>query len=401
MQRRKFLTLLSAAGLAAAMPAKAGKAAPVTGFSGHPDAVGVLHDSVRCIGCRRCESGCQSVNAEVLPTPDKQRKPGKPFDDLTVLDEKRRTDYQKYTVVNKYKVKGRPEPVYRKFQCNHCQEPACASACFVKAFVKTPEGPVVYKPDLCVGCRYCMIACPFYVPTYDYYSVLNPLVYKCTMCAPRIANGLLPGCVQSCPKDALTFGKRSELLNIARERILNNPGMYVDHIYGENEMGGTNWLYLSPVPHKFLDQPELGKTSAPELTSGALGSVAMVAGLWPVLLGGAYVISKRRSKTAAEEQHEAVTQAVDSTKEKAEAALQAALAKATKDKEATVAREVKKAKEEAVKEMEEKMAAEAEAKAAAEAEAKAAEAKAGPKAGKKADAKAGKKAGSSDKGEDA
>lgn len=357
MQRRKFLALLSAAGLAAAVPAKSGKAAPVTGFSGHPDAVGVLHDSARCIGCRRCEAGCQSVNADVLPTPDKQRKPGKPFDDLSVLEKKRRTDYQKYTVVNKYKVEGRAEPVFRKFQCNHCQEPACASACFVKAFVKTPEGPVVYRPDLCVGCRYCMVACPFYVPTYDYHSALNPLVYKCTMCAPRIAKGKLPGCVEACPKDALTFGKRSELLKIARERIAHNPGMYVDQIYGENEMGGTNWLYLSPVPHKELDQPELGKTSAPELTSGALGSVAMVAGLWPVLLGGAYVINKRREKMAAEDQKEAVSQAVEATKEEADAALKAALAKATKDKEAAVTREVKKAKEEAVKEMEAKMAA--------------------------------------------
>ena len=374
MQRRKFLALLSGVGIAAALPAKTGKAAPASGFSGHPDAVGVLHDSVRCIGCRRCEAGCQSVNSNVLPTPDKYRKPEKPFDDLSVLDKKRRTDFQKYTVVNKYKVEERTAPVFRKLQCNHCQEPACASACFVKAFVKTPEGPVVYRPDLCVGCRYCMVACPFYVPTYDYHSVLNPLVYKCTMCAPRIANGQLPGCVEACPKDALTFGKRSELLKIAHERILNNPGMYVDHIYGENEMGGTNWLYLSPVPHKELGQPVLGKTSAPELTSGALGSVSMVAGLWPVLLGGAYVISKRREKMAAEDQKQAVAQAVEATKEEADAALQAALAKANKDKEATVAREVKKAKEEAVKEMEAKMAAAADA---------------------------GKESGPSDKGEDA
>jgi Fe-S-cluster-containing dehydrogenase component len=354
MQRRTFLTLLSTAGLAAAMPATAGNAAPVAGFSGHPDAVGVLHDSTRCIGCRRCEAGCQSVNAEVLPPPSRQRKPGKPFDDLSVLEKKRRTDYQKYTVVNRYPVEGRAEPVFRKFQCNHCQEPACASACFVKAFVKTPEGPVVYKPELCVGCRYCMIACPFYVPTYDYHSVLNPLVYKCTMCAPRIADGLLPGCVEACPKDALTFGKRSTLLTMARERILKNPGLYVDHIYGENEMGGTNWLYLSPVPHALLDQPELGKTTAPELTSGALGSVAMVAGLWPVLLGGAYVISKRREKTAAEDQKQAVTQALDAARQEARGALDAALAKAGKDKDATVAREGKKAREEAIKGMEEK-----------------------------------------------
>ena len=354
MQRRKFLSLLTAGGVATAVGPKVGNAAPVSGFSGHPDAVGVLHDSVRCIGCRKCEAGCQAAND--LPTPDKYRKPEKPFDDLTVLDEKRRTDFQKFTVVNKYQTKS-GKVVFKKFQCNHCQEPACASACFVRAFEKTPEGPVVYHADLCVGCRYCMIACPFYVPTYDYHSVLNPLVYKCTMCKEnRLDKGLLPGCVEACPKDALTFGKRSDLIKLAHKRMLENPGLYHDQIYGEKEVGGTNWLYLSPVPHEELDQPSLGKTSAPELTSGALGSVAMVAGIWPVLLGGAYFISKRREKMAAEERSEAVSQAVEQTREEAEAKLQAALAKAEKDKQATVDREVKKAREEAIKEMEAKAA---------------------------------------------
>lgn len=361
MQRRKFLSFLSAGGLAAAASAvapQAGNAKPVTDFAGHPDAVGVLHDSVRCIGCRKCESGCQQANS--LDMPDEYKKPQKPFDDLTVLDEKRRTHYQQYTVVNKYQTKS-GKVVFRKFQCNHCQEPACASACFVRAFVKTKEGPVVYKPNLCVGCRYCMIACPFYVPTYDYDSVLNPLVYKCTMCRDtRLAKNLLPGCVEVCPKDALTFGKRSDLIRIARKRILEHPELYHDHVYGEHEAGGTNWLYISPVPHEELDQPALGKTSAPELTSGALGSVAMVAGIWPVLLGGAYFISKRREKMADEERREAVAKAVEETREEADAKLKASLAKAEKDKEATVAREVKKAREEAIKEIEEKNAAPAE-----------------------------------------
>lgn len=358
MQRRKFLSLLSAGGLAVAASTLApgsGNAKPVGDFSGHPDAVGVLHDSVRCIGCRKCEAGCQKANN--LPMPDKFKNPQKPFDDLSVLEEKRRTHFQQYTVVNKYEAGG-GKVFFRKNQCNHCQEPACASACFVKAFVKSKEGPVVYKPNLCVGCRYCMIACPFYVPTYDYDSVINPLVYKCTMCSDtRLAKNLLPGCVEACPKDALTFGKRSDLLRIAKKRVLDNPGLYNEHVYGETEMGGTNWLYVGPVAHEELDLPVLGKTSAPELTSGALGSVAMVAGIWPVLLGGAYFISKRREKQAEEERIAAVTEAVAETREEAESKLQASLAKAEKDKEATVAREVKKAREEAIKEMEEKNAA--------------------------------------------
>lgn len=316
MHRRKFLSLFGVGGVGAlsaptlaalAMPTRA-QASSTQKFTGHPDAIGVLHDSVRCIGCRKCEAGCQKVNANLLP------KPKVSFDDLSVLETYRRTNYQTYTVVNKYQPAGYSRPVFRKQQCNHCQEPACVSACFVKALTKTLEGPVVYDPSLCVGCRYCMVACPYYVPTYSYNSAWNPLVYKCTMCAPRIKEGLLPGCVEACPKEALTFGKRSDLLALARRRILNNSGVYDGHIYGETEMGGTNWLYLSPVPHAYLNQPVLADTSAPELTSGALGSVAMVAGIWPVLLGGAYSISKRRTQMADEEKKQAVQEAISKTR---------------------------------------------------------------------------------------
>ncbi|MDR1946987.1 MAG: 4Fe-4S dicluster domain-containing protein [Desulfovibrio sp.] len=194
-------------------------------------------------------------------------------------------------------MKGRL-PIYRKFQCNHCIEPACASACFVKALYKTPEGPVLYRPELCVGCRYCMIACPFYVPAYDYDNALNPLIYKCTMCAPRISQGLSTGCVDACPKEALTLGRRAELLQIARRRMAENPELYVDHIYGEHEVGGTCWLYLSPVSHKALDQPDLGKTPAPEPVSGILASAGIAAGILPVLFGAAAYIIRRREKCA-------------------------------------------------------------------------------------------------------
>ncbi|MDR1359576.1 MAG: 4Fe-4S dicluster domain-containing protein [Deltaproteobacteria bacterium] len=306
MNRRNFLISLASAGIAAGTSASPARAAV---FSGHPDALGVLHDSARCIGCRRCEAGCQRVNADVLPTPDKYKVPEGSFYLRKAMDRKRRPDFQRFTVVNRYVFENRL-PVYRKFQCYHCLEPACASTCFVRALRKTKEGPVSYRPDLCVGCRYCMVACPFYAPAYHYDNVWNPLIYKCTFCAPRLAKGLLPGCVEICPKEALTFGKRQDLLKIARERIAANPGVYVEHIYGEYEMGGTSWLYLSPVPHALLGQPELGRVSAPELTSGALGAVAMVAGIWPVLLGGAYAISKRREQLAEEDKRAAVARAL-------------------------------------------------------------------------------------------
>jgi len=286
VSRRKFLGWMGAAGMGAA----AGRSALAAGnkhFEGHPGSFGVLHDVTRCVGCRSCEAACNEVNG--LQAPDR------PFTDLNVLAEKRRTTVKAYTVVNKYDVPGKASPLFAKTQCNHCLEPACASACFVRAFQKTGTGAVTYDHSVCVGCRYCLIACPFDIPTYEYNEALTPRVMKCTLCYPRISKGQLPGCVEACPMEALTFGKREDLIKIARERMREYPGRYVDHIYGETEMGGTSWMYISSVPFSQVGMREdLGVTPAPQLTSGALAAVPIVAGLWPVLLMGIYAISKRK-----------------------------------------------------------------------------------------------------------
>jgi len=159
-----------------------------------------------------------------------------------------------------------------------------------------------------------MVACPFEIPTYEYDKVLDPRVRKCTMCHPRVTKGLLPGCEDVCPTEALTFGKRKNLIRIARERIRRHPDRYVDHIYGEHEMGGTSWLYLSGVPFKELDMREdLGITPAPALTAGALGLVPMVVGLWPVFLTGVYAMTKRMDKVGEQEKKDAVDKALKST----------------------------------------------------------------------------------------
>lgn len=345
ISRRKFLGWIGAAG-ASTLVGKTAQAAANKQFSGYPGSMGVLYDNVLCIGCRKCEGACNTVNE--LPAPDK------PFDDLTVLEQTRRTTATAHTVVNQYTPNGAKAPVFRKIQCNHCLEPACASACFVQAFKKNRTGAVVYDASLCVGCRYCMIACPFEIPTYEYDEPLTPRVMKCTMCQPRISKGQLPGCVESCPTEALTFGKRENLLKIARERIRNHPDKYVDHIYGEKEMGGTSWLYLSGVAFKEIGMREdLGTKAAGELTAGALGAVPIVVGLWPVLLTGIYAVSKRKEKISKEEQAQAVAQAIDNTQRAADDKMSAALAKAEKDKSAAIEKAVKTALEEDAKAREE------------------------------------------------
>jgi Fe-S-cluster-containing dehydrogenase component len=349
--RRKFLSWIGAAAGSSAMLRRNASAASNKHFEGYPGSYGVLHDITRCIGCRKCEKACNSVNA--LPPPPK------PFDDLTVLERKRRTDSKTYTVVNCFRQTGEDRPpVYVKKQCNHCLEPACASVCFVKAFKKNKTGAVTYNADLCVGCRYCMVACPFNIPAYEYDEAFTPRVMKCTLCQPRIEKGLLPGCVESCPKEALTFGPRERLIKDARRRIEKYPGRYVDHIYGESEMGGTSWLYLSGRPFSEVGMREdLGVEPAPSLTAGPLAAVPIVVGLWPVLLTGIYAISKRKDQIAERQRIEAVAATVADANAEMKAKLAELKDKMTREKEAAINREVKKALEEAA----EKAAAEKQA----------------------------------------
>ena len=340
--RRQFFGWMGAAvGSQMAFTAQA-KAAGTAHFTGYPGSMGVLHDISRCIGCRKCEAACNQVNH--LPAPET------PFDDRAVLEKIRRPHAAAFTVVNQYKPKGKPGPVFVKTQCNHCMEPACVSACFVKALTKSKTGAVVYDASLCVGCRYCMVACPFNIPAFQYHNPLTPEITKCTLCQPRIQKGLRPGCVEACPQEALTFGKREELIKIAKQRIGAYPERYEDHIYGENEMGGCNWLYISNTPFTNVNMREdLGITPAPALTAGALAAVPVVVSLWVVFINGLRAISKRKEQIATEEKSQAVSAAVLSEQARFNNEIKQLKEKAKTEKEAAITREVKKALEAAAR----------------------------------------------------
>lgn len=289
INRRVFLGAMAALGSTAAL-GSAGKALAGAEFPGYPDSFGVLTDLTACVGCRSCEKACNEANK--LPGPDR------PFDDASVFEEKRMPTQKAYTVVNRYEnPKDKDKPIYRKIQCNHCKEPACLTSCPIHAYSKTPEGSVMYNPDLCFGCRYCMTACPFYIPAYDYWSALEPRIQKCTMCYPRITAGKMPACAEACPAGALTFGKRTELIKLARRKIEENPDRYVDHIYGENEVGGTNWIYIAGVPFDQLGFPSnLPGTPLIEETKGFLSAVPIVLTAWPALFGTIYTALRHREE---------------------------------------------------------------------------------------------------------
>jgi formate dehydrogenase iron-sulfur subunit len=289
MKRRDFLKVCMACGTATVF-GSSDKAWGMDSFEGYPDGLGVLVDLTRCVGCRSCEAACNKE--QKLPPPDK------PFNDKSVFEEKRRPTEKAYTVVNKYETESGGGPVYRKVQCNHCNEPACLTSCFVNAYTKTREGAVIYNPKVCVGCRMCMTACPFDVPAYRYSSAFDPVIRKCIFCYDtRLKLGRPPACVEICPEQVFSFGHRGDMLKIGHERIREYPERYVDHIYGEKEVGGTSWLYLSGVDFSQAGfDTTLGNQPIISSVKEFLGIVPMVLTIWPALFTGFHLLANPKKK---------------------------------------------------------------------------------------------------------
>ena len=234
----------------------------------------VLVDTTRCIGCRACESACAEANG--LPAPPDN------------VPAKRDTSPTAFTVVNTFGERT------AKRQCMHCVQPACASACPVRALDKQKTGPVAYHADRCMGCRYCMVACPFEIPKYEYNKAI-PTVKKCIFCFDRQEKGQPPACTDICPAGALTFGQRGDLLREARKRVYGNPDKYFQHIYGEHEAGGTNWLYISDVrPNEIGLKVGIDDAYYPALVKGALSVPPFVMTLWPPILMGLWAFSRSK-----------------------------------------------------------------------------------------------------------
>lgn len=242
--------------------------------------IGILVDVTRCNGCNQCVEACAEANHLAADTPAPQQV----GDGLSA---------ERWSSIV-YTADGSP---VRKF-CRHCLEPACVSVCPVGAMVKTELGPVIYDSRRCMGCRYCMMACPFGIPRYQWDSAA-PLVRKCTLCYERLQDGQLPACVEICPQQVLTFGERDELLKIAHQRIGEAPDTYLPVVYGEQEAGGTSVLYISDVSLDFLSLANqaggtLGNQPLPKLSEMWLGKVPALgvatAGLMTGLL---WVIGRR------------------------------------------------------------------------------------------------------------
>jgi len=235
----------------------------------------ILTDLTKCIGCEACVWACKEIN------------------DLPREDGARALSATTWTTIDRIG----DVPVRR--QCMHCLEPSCVSVCPVAALYKTPEGPVVYDESKCMGCRYCMIGCPFGVPKYEWDKAV-PRVQKCIMCYEKsVAGGGAPACTTACPTGATRFGDRDELLAEAHRRIAAEPDRYVDRVYGEHEAGGTSVLYLSAVPFEQLGFPvTVNGDPYPKLTWNVLSKLPNVVSVAGVTLFGIWWITHRRDEVA-------------------------------------------------------------------------------------------------------
>jgi formate dehydrogenase iron-sulfur subunit len=280
LSRRDFFKIGGSAGMAVALSSALAHESALATVGGGTQ-FGVLIDVSRCIGCRSCEKACLTANNLPAQTklPGEYTLSGRQF---SFVDKRQIAQDDKQTATR-----------FVKRQCMHCLEPACASVCPVGALHKGPNGAVVYDDEKCIGCRYCMTACPFDVPRYEWESAA-PLIRKCEFCTGRTSQGQPTACSMACPAGAITFGERSDLLAEAAARIQAEPAKYVDYIYGKDEVGGTAVLYLSNVPFEDLGfRTDLPTYALPAHTQAVMSKLpALVLGL-AVVLGAGTVLSHR------------------------------------------------------------------------------------------------------------
>lgn len=282
ISRREFFKI---AGASLGGAALASVAEPVKAQSADASA-SMLYDSTICVGCRACQVACKK-RSNLRHETDAQGLHEAPMD-LSAYT---------WTLIKLYK--NGDETAFVKNQCMHCEEPACVSVCPVAALEKTESGPVVYHPERCIGCRYCMAACPFGIPKSQWDKPL-PYIQKCDFCADRLAQGKQPACGEACPTGALIFGTRAEMLQTAHTR-LQNDGKYIQHVYGEAEAGGTSMLYISHVSFDKLGFPELKNQDLPSIDWPYMKAVPWVVGIVASLSTAIYFRTHRKERISGKE----------------------------------------------------------------------------------------------------
>ena len=243
---------------------------------------GILVDVTRCTGCERCVEAC--VDANELNAAQAQ------IDRMRIAD-----GLSANRLITLIQLPGGQ---FVRKGCMHCLEPSCVSACLVGGITKSEDGPVIYDPDKCIGCRYCMLACPFHIPRYEWNST-HPYMVKCMMCFERIKDNGKPACVEACPNQVMQFGDRDKLLEEAHKRIVGNPTLYKNHVWGEEEYGGTSIMYISDVNLDVMDWPRTDALAIPELTEPLISKTPVIGlSVAGSILGLNWIIGRRMKLTS-------------------------------------------------------------------------------------------------------
>ena len=278
LSRRQFLKLSAVTASGAALVSQSTKRAGASSGVDPATVPAMLIDISRCVGCGNCQRSCAEANG-LHPTTDQMGS----------------LNAQNFTYLQRVDLEERKARGVKR-QCMHCLDAACAGACPVAALHQSPEGPIVYRANRCLGCRYCMASCPFGVPAFEWENGLTPEIRKCMFCYERQQKGQLPACVANCPSGALKFGRREELLAEAHARIAAHPAFYVNHVYGEQEAGGTAKLYISDVPFAMLGfRTDVSTRAIPAYTWDVMSKLPVVVGSLAVALTGASIVTRRRN----------------------------------------------------------------------------------------------------------
>ena len=197
----------------------------------------ILFDAAVCIGCRQCVQACKDWN-------DHERE--SMFDIAP----------DNWITMQPPVLEGM-SPIWARNSCMHCDYPICAAVCPVEAIIKYDEGPVVIDRNRCIGCEYCVNACPWGVIAFD---AIAHKASKCTMCADRVAADESPFCVQACPVGALDFGAAEAMAEKASARAAEIGGA----LYGGAEAGGTSVRYVLKEPRTEYGLREVGPAKFPK-----------------------------------------------------------------------------------------------------------------------------------------
>jgi len=328
MNRRDFLKSAVAGGGGLLLASQPGSVLATPPRELPHEAVGILYDATLCIGCKSCMVACKKFNSQpggALVSPGRSAPPYEYRDGLPIWDAPTDLSSRTLSIIKVYRngAATHKDTVadgysFVKQHCLHCLSPACVSVCPVGALHKDPAtGIVAYSEDKCIGCRYCMLACPFRIPRYEYESA-SPQVRKCQLCQHRIAAGDYSACCEFCPTGASLFGRVADLRDEARRRLALKPGQeyafplqrlgaggslsrpvarYENRVYGLNEAGGTQYLLLAGVPFELLGfDKNLREAPLPDLTWGYIKKIpALIVGVLAVSAVTAAYTSRRSS----------------------------------------------------------------------------------------------------------